>query len=151
MRVASRIPGKHLAVPVKDKNGRDQLVVIVKYTYRVDAHGRVERDDDGPEPRAVDEPNGEDPATSSIKRPSDLFDSKPGTDVLMVGEAQPRGGASQVDVTLRMGPIAKTVRAHGLRVWQKGVFRISGAVSPSLAAPTGPPKVAWGEAQRNPR
>ncbi len=146
MNVANRTDAKHLALPIKDRDGRDQLVVIAKYTYRVDRHGVVERDDEGVEPSPVDVPNGEDPATSSIRRPSDLFDYKPGTDVILVGEAQPRGGATCVDVSLRMGPIAKTVRAHGLRVWQRGMF---GGVSPGPAMPIRAPvplvyELAWG-------
>ncbi len=146
MNVANRTPAKHLAVPIKDRDGRDQIVVIVKYTYHADAYGVVERDDEGREPCPVDVPNGEDPATSSIKRPSDMFDHKPGTDVLLIGEAHPRGNATQVDVSLRMGPIAKIVRAHGFRVWQKGVF---GGLRPGPAMPIRAPvpliyELAWG-------
>jgi hypothetical protein len=146
MQVVNRAPGKHLAVPLKDKDGRDRLVAIVKYTYRVDRDGRVERDEDGREPLAVDEPNGEDVAKSSIKRPSDLFDEKPGTDVVLVGSAMPRGGASSVDVSLQMGGVSKIVRAHGLRAWQKGLL---GGLKPGPALPIKAPvalmyELAWG-------
>jgi hypothetical protein len=146
MNVANRTDAKHLAVPMKDRDGRDQLVVIAKVTYRVDRDGGVERDDDGPDPHPVDVPNGDDPATSSIRVPSDLVDYKPGTDVLLVGDAQPRGGATYADVSLRMGPIAKVVRAHGLRVWQRGMF---GGVTPGPAMPIREPvpliyELAWG-------
>jgi hypothetical protein len=131
---------------MKDRDGRDRLVVIAKITYRVNARGGIERDDDGPEPYAVDLPNAGDPAHSSIKRPSDLFDFKPGTDVVLVGHAHGKPGASHADVTLRMGPIAKTVRAHGLRVWQRGML---GGIKPGPALPLRAPipllyELAWG-------
>lgn len=132
MQVTNRTPGKHLALPLKDKDGRDQVAVIVKYTYRVDADGRVERDPEGRDPLPIDEPNGEDPATSSIKRPSDLFDYKPGTDVVLIGAAMPRDGATSVDVSLEVGAIRKVVRAHGTRAWQKGLL---GGLRPGPAMP----------------
>jgi len=146
MNVTNRTDGKHLALPMKDRDGKQRLVVIVKYTYRTTPRGAVERDDDGSEPHPVDVPNGEDPATSSIKIPSDVFDHKPGTDVVLVGDAHPRPGSPYADVSLRMGPIAKTVRAHGLRVWQRGLL---GGVVPGPAMPLRAPlpilyELAWG-------
>ena len=133
MNVANRTAGKHLAFPAKDVEGRGRVVVIVKYTFRIGAHGKVERDDDGAEPHPIDVPNGEDPGTSSIKIPSDLFDYKPGTDVVVVADAHPRpGGGTYTDVSLKVGPIAKTIRAHGLRVWQRGIL---GGLVPGPAMP----------------
>ena len=146
MNVTNRTDGKHLALPMKDRDGHQRLVVILKYTYRATPRGAIERDDDGPEPHPVDVPNGEDPATSSIKFPSDVCDFKPGTDVVLVGDAHPRPGSPHVDVSLRMGPVAKTVRAHGLRVWQRGMF---GGLVPGPAMPLRAPlplvyELAWG-------
>jgi len=146
MNVANRTDAKHLVFPMKDRDGRARIVMVAKYTYRVSADGRVERDDDGPEPHPIDVPNGDDPATSSIKIPSDLFDFKPGTDVVVVADAHPRPGTTFTDVALRMGPIAKTIRAHGLRVWQRGML---GGVTPGPALPLRAPlpiiyELAWG-------
>ena len=147
MNVTNRTPARHLALPMKDKDGRDRLVVIVKYTYRIDRRGAIERDEDGPEPRPIDEPNGADPAASSIRRPSDLCDFKPGTDVVLIGHAHSAApDAKYADVSLRVGPIAKTVRAHGLRAWQRGIF---GGVKPGPARPIRDPipliyELAWG-------
>lgn len=108
---------------MKDKSGRELLVVILKYTFAVAANGHVSLLDDGPEPYLTDTFNGDDPATSSIRKPSDLADEKPGTDILLVGHAHPPGpNATSADVSLRVGPIQKTVRAHGLRVWQWGAL-----------------------------
>ena len=151
MNVVNRTGGKHLALPMKDRDGHMRLVVIVKYTYRATPRGAMERDDEGPAPRPVDIPNGDDLATSSIALPSDLFDYKPGTDVVLVGDAHPRPGAAYTDVTLRMGPIDKTVRAYGLRVWQRGIF---GGLAPGPAMPLRAPlplvyELAWGGADRS--
>lgn len=146
MNVINRTDGKHLALPMKDRDGASRLVVIVKYTYRATPRGKIERDDDGAAPRAVDVPNGRDLATSSVRLPSDVFDVKPGTDVVLVGDAHPRPGSAYSDVTLRVGPIAKTVRAHGLRVWRRGML---GGIVPGPAMPLRAPvplvyELAWG-------
>jgi hypothetical protein len=146
MNVSNRTSGKHLALPMKDRAGAARLVVIVKYTYRMTPRGAIERDDDGPGPHPVDVPNGEDPARSSIKIPSDVCDFKPGTDVVLIADAHPRGEATHVDVSIRMGPVAKTVRAHGLRVWQRGML---GGLAPGPAMPLRAPvpiiyELAWG-------
>ncbi|MBX3231402.1 MAG: DUF2169 domain-containing protein [Labilithrix sp.] len=146
MNVANRTAGKHLAFPTKDKDGRALVAVVVKYTYRSTPRGGVERDEDGAPPHPIDVPNGEDPATSSIKVPSDMFEYKPGTDVVVVADAHPRAGATYTDVALQVGPIAKTIRAHGLRVWQRGML---GGLVPGPALPLRAPlpivyENAWG-------
>ncbi len=140
--------GRHLAVPMKDKDGRGLFVVILKYTFAVDRWGRVGLAEDDPaEPYPVDVCHGDDPAQSSIKKPSDLADAKPGTDVILIGHAHPpHGQATQVDVRLSMGPIRKTVRAHGLRVFQRAAL---GGVGPGPARPIRAPiplvyERAWG-------
>lgn len=148
MNVANRTAGKELAFPTKDVEGRGLVVVVVKYTYRAAAYGKVERDDDGAPPHPIDVPNVEDPATSSIKIPSDLFDFKPGTDVVVVADAHPSPGRAYTDVSLKVGPIAKAIRAHGLRVWQRGIL---GGLVPGPAMPLRAPlpiiyEHAWGGA-----
>jgi hypothetical protein len=62
------------------------------------------------------------PGTSSIKAPSDVCLTKPATDVLLMGGACAPGGrpTTQMDVTLTAGPLRKTVRVFGDRVWEKG-------------------------------
>jgi hypothetical protein len=146
--VRSDIRGRSLDFPMKDKHGREYLIVAVKYVFVVDALGRVEIDEKGVDPYLADVCWGDDPATSSIKKPSDLFDYKPGTDVILVGHAipPPNRPPSHVDVSLRVGPIAKTVRAHGLRVWQSSAM---GGLTPGPALPMREPvpltyELAWG-------
>ena len=55
MNVANRTDAKHLAFPMKDRDGRARVIIVAKYTYRISANGRVERDDDGPEPHPIDD------------------------------------------------------------------------------------------------
>lgn len=134
---------------VKDKDGRDHLLVLFKRAFRVDPRGRVEivpQEDIVID--LVDTFNGEDMAKSSIRRPSQVFDWKPGTDVVVLGSAQPPRdqSATYVDTELRVGPIHKRVRAHGLRVWQRGLL---GGLVPGPAQPVRQPipliyELAWG-------
>jgi hypothetical protein len=147
--VRNHTRAKHVAAPYKDTTGRNLYVVILKYTFVVKPQGKVELDGvTGAAPRLVDEYHGKDPSTSSIKRPSQLFDFKPGTDLLLLGHASPppSGTATHVDVSLRWGHLAKTVRAHGLRAWRAGTF---GGLAPGPARPIRDPipliyEVAWG-------
>lgn len=149
MHVSYLGPGKLLAHPIKDKLGREILAVALKYSFRVDPSGRASLDEESPtEPHAVDLYNGADPATSSIRKPSDVYDFKPGTDVLLVGHAHPplRPSVTHVDVSLKMGPVDKTVRARGLRAWQAGPF---GGIAPGPALRITEPipllyELAWG-------
>ena len=68
--------------------------------------------------RAADVPWG-DPEKSSIKYPSDLCLAKPGTDVIVVAAAHAPGGKAvpSFDASVRVGPLEKTIRIVGLRVW----------------------------------
>ncbi|XXX80857.1 DUF2169 domain-containing protein [Sorangium sp. So ce134] len=149
MNVLNLTKGRTFAVPIKDKTGRAYLATLLKYTFAVGPTGRVELlGRDAAEVDLVDTYQGEDPARASIRRPSQLFEQKPGTDVILLGHAHPppRGSVTHVDVSLRAGPVQKTVRAHGLRVWKAGAF---GGVSPGPARPVREPiplayELAWG-------
>ncbi len=109
----------------------ERLVLIVKATFvRVPREGALEL-----VPRAErrgirgqDIPWG-DPEKSSIKYPSDLCLTKPGTDVIVVATAHAPGGKAvpSFDAGVRVGRLEKTIRVFGLRVW--------GANGSSLTAP----------------
>jgi hypothetical protein len=135
LQVSNSTWGTVASVPIQDKDGRDQLAVILKYAFDVDWSGAPRPvEADAPEIDLVDTYNGKDVAKSSIRRPSQLFEAKPGTDVLLIGHAHaPRGReATAVDVSVRVGPVHKAIRAHGFRVWQRGAVR---GVSPGPALP----------------
>jgi hypothetical protein len=136
-------------VPLSDRDGRKYLAVIAKWTYHVADDGRVSQvPPNETEIDFVDTYHGEDAASSSIRKPSQLFEAKPGTDVVLLGHAHPhRGGdIDSVDVSLRVGPIFKTVRAWGLRSWKYAAF---GGLAPGPARPITTPiplqyELAWG-------
>jgi hypothetical protein len=135
---------------MRDARGRERLVCVVTYTFAVSASGAAELVR-GTGPRLVDEHAGPDPATSSVRRPSDVFVEKPGTDVILLGHAHAPRGARSVDVALRVGPIDKAVRVHGPRVF---VEATGGAVEPGPARAIEAPvplvwERAWGGLDRS--
>jgi hypothetical protein len=111
-----------------DPDGIDTMFAFLKGTFAL-----------GSEPRPADKQVAPvmaaeyygDPTTSSIRLPSDLSLVKPGTDVLLVGSAWAPGGRATywMDVSIAVGPVAKTVRVYGDRVWDSG---------PAGAVPTHP-------------
>ncbi len=115
-------------LPQLAATGEEVIVVVAKQRFAVDARGRVARAP-GAEVRVADVPWG-DPERSSIQLPSDLCLGKPSTDVLVSGSAMApeRAPARQLDVGLRVGPVQKTLRAFGPRVWYRGVAGL--ALSP---------------------
>lgn len=147
MELVNRTRARVLELPMKDRDGRDLAVALVKYTFRRDRTGAMILDRETPSPlHLIDVPWDESAPLGSARRPSQAFDEKPGTEVLLVGHAGVRASASFSDVRLRVGPIDKIVRAHGLRVWQRGTF---GGVSPGPALPLREPvplrwELAWG-------
>src|SRR6266571_7652873 len=68
----------------------------------------------------ADEYHGE-PGKTSIKTPSDVSLTKLATDVLLLGTAYaPRGRpTTQMDVSLTAGPLRKTIRVFGDRLWER--------------------------------
>jgi hypothetical protein len=143
------VGGRDVGLPSKDASGRDVLVVVLKLTYAMDARGEPRLVlDDPAEIDLIDTYNEGDAARASIRRPSQLFDSKPGTDVILLGHAHPPPGQAppSVDVSLQVGPIRKVVRAYGPRVWQRGGVR---GIQPGPARPIREPvplvyELAWG-------
>lgn len=100
----------------------ERLVLVVKATF-TRPPGEAALELVPPEERrgirGQDVPWG-DPEKSSIKYPSDLCLTKPGTDVIVVAAAHAPGGkpAPSFDAGIRVGPLEKTVRVFGLRVWE---------------------------------
>lgn len=132
------------AVLLETREGREVLTLIAKMTWEVPA---------GAEPRIAvprapihvePEPARPGSATSSLRRPSDHWAEKPGTDVLLVGTAHPaRGGLKTHDVSLRVasasGLLDKTVRVTGPRVWMKGLT----GITPGPSGPVEPTALEW--------
>jgi hypothetical protein len=102
-----------------DPAGIDTAYTVVRGTFVLTE--RLAPADDQVPVSLKDEYHGE-PATSSIKRPSDAALMKPGTDVVLLGHAHaPQEKPTwQMDVSLAVGPVAKTVRVSADRVWESG-------------------------------
>ncbi|MBX6362555.1 MAG: DUF2169 domain-containing protein [Gemmatimonadetes bacterium] len=104
-----------MAFGAPDPDGVDSLYAVIKGTFDVVTGESAEEQ----LPVVVADEHYGDPATSSIRAPSDISLVKPATDVLLVGSAHAPGGrpAAYVDVSLRVGPVGRTVRVFGDRYW----------------------------------
>ena len=102
-----------------DEQGVDTLYLIVKASFNIGSQWTLL--DEQIEPIKEDE-YWADPAESSIKSASDFHLGKPFTDIIMNGHAcAPEGTqATQLDATLNIGQVHKTVRVFGNREWQNG-------------------------------
>src|SRR6266436_2641847 len=114
---------------IPDAEGIDTLFALVKATLILGE--RLSLAEKQLPVTLADEYHGE-PGKSSIKNPSNVCLTKPATDVLLLGTVYPPRGrpASQMDVSLKTGPLSKTVRVFGDRVWEKR------GVVPSMSSPT---------------
>jgi hypothetical protein len=76
--------------------------------------------------RLADEPWG-DPLTTPTRYPSDLAPHKLGTDVVVVAKGHAPGGAPapSFDVAVAVGPLSRSLRVFGARVWQHAGSRLS--------------------------
>lgn len=127
-------------VPLDLPDGRDAVTVIVKATWLIDDAG-------APQLPLVPSPVRRSGVprfagrSSSKRYPSDVAPHKPGTDVLLVGTAEPPDSeATQMSVTLRVGradalAIDKTIQVSGPRVWTRGMLSVTPS-SPGLLVPT---------------
>lgn len=110
-------------VPQIDLDGSVVVVVLIKQRFHVDPRGRVRRVP-GAEVTRSDVPWDEDaPETSSIRLPCDVCIRKPSTDVVVAGSAIAKHGepVRELDVFVRVGPVERTLRVHGVRVWYRGL------------------------------
>ncbi len=108
---------------VRDKDGAEVWLVAVKGTFLIEADGTLRLAEEQEEVRLAQVFRG-DPAETSLLYDSDLVHKKSATDVLVHGHAYaPRGRpATQVDVTLKLGPIHKTLRVIGDRYWRNSAL-----------------------------
>lgn len=128
--VDNRTPMAHWCAVVTDRHGHDVILVITKMTWSVSATGAVTIASPQSPVRLDDEPIS-DALNASIRYPSDLCEEKAGTDVLLVGSAQPPSGrkVTEMDVGLRIEAghrsIQKVVKVHGPRVFQKAMMGVA--------------------------
>src|SRR5262245_6014829 len=96
---------------------RPIVVTLVKATFDFDLDGAVSVS----ELQLPVNPAGEpwlDTPVSSYKYEPEVALLKPATDVVMIAHAQPPGGgATQMDVGIRVGPVQRIARVFGNRFW----------------------------------
>ena len=109
-------PFKGSILLLPDADGIDSLYTIVKATFALKPSVAVADEQVAVTATAL---HYGDPASSSIRVPSDISLMKPGTDVLLLGHAYAPGGrATEMDVSLSVGPLSRTVRVFGDRAWR---------------------------------
>lgn len=124
LEIKNRTPFVAAIVPGLDREGRDTVTVIVKGTF--DLGGRTALVPSEQQiPIAHAEAFHGEPGLSSIKYEADGCPRKRGTDVVLVGHAVSIRPVPSLDVSLSAGPIRKTVRVSGDRVW----FRSLGGIA----------------------
>ncbi len=106
---------------IRNREGAEVWLVVVKATFEVQIDGTTEISKDQLDPVRVPEYYGE-PGTSSIRYESDFVLKKTTTDVIVVSNAHASGGrpVHQLDVALSVGPINKKLRIFGDREWDFG-------------------------------
>jgi hypothetical protein len=117
-----------------DEHGVDTLYVVVlaRFTF----HGGLRVADDQRPLRGADVFHG-DPQTSSLRYPGELHLCKPGTDILVLGEAASAGRPVDVlDVGLRVGSrLDKHIRVTGDRTWAPEGERLTSRPEPFVRMP----------------
>src|SRR5690242_14955254 len=103
LQVQNRTPFVAQLNLLPDANGVDTVFGILKATFSLGAVVRVS--DEQVPVTLADEYYGE-PATSSIRVPSDVSLGKPATDVVLIGSAwSPGDSAWHTEVALSVGPV----------------------------------------------
>ena len=102
-----------------EEEGHPLLIPTIKATYPISDCGRLTPS----EKQVPINPAGElygKPEESSYKYEPEFAFVKPATDVVLIGSAYPRRpGDTEVNVSLHVGPVQKTVRVVGNRYWEK--------------------------------
>ncbi len=104
---------------LQDEHGADVLTLVVKATFVLQAKGALEPLK--PQSPVCPEPifHGA-PGSSSLKYETEAIFTKDATDVALLGHAHAPGGrTTEVEVSLRLGPLHKRVLVLGNRVWSR--------------------------------
>jgi hypothetical protein len=122
-----------------DRHGAETLLVIVKGTWRTGRDGTLSVADEQVPVRPASI-YLDDPTSSSLIHDTDVVLEKPGTDCVLLGHAwAPKVEVGSVDVTFAIGPVRRTVRVFGERIWMKCL----GMVSMSKPAPFEKIPLVW--------
>jgi hypothetical protein len=106
---------------LRDLDGGEVWIVVLKATFDIRPDGRVRRSEEQVPPARAAAWTGA-PGQSSLLHDTDFVLSKSGTDVLVRGHAYaPRGrSVPSVEAGFKVGSFAKRIRAYGIRAWMRG-------------------------------
>ena len=127
LELRNRTPFPAAIVPGLDRDGRETVTVVVKGTFDLGRRGGEPPISERQVPIAHADAHAGEPGASSIKYEADSCPAKRGTDVVLVGQAYSPRPVAAVDVRLAAGPLERSVRVIGDRVWFRalGVWKIS--------------------------
>lgn len=109
---------------VRDKNGEEVWLVAVKCTFDIHPDGSTQLSNSQPAVNRLPQ-HWDESRHSSLKYDTDLVLTKTATDVVVVGHAYAPDASpvTQLEVGFRVGPVQKSLRVSGDRVW--GVAAVS--------------------------
>jgi hypothetical protein len=116
LQLENSTPFKAAIMMLPDRSGIDTLYTVVKGTFTIGESFGLAAEQ---VPVTLADQHYDEPATSSIRAPSDISLPKAGTDVLITGSAWAPGGRPtwQMDVFASVGPVSKGLRVFGDRAW----------------------------------
>lgn len=124
---------KHLIADIAvalDVSGREHLVIVAKASWSIPEPGQRPRPLQ-PEPLVMSDQFHGEPGESALRYGSDFARFKPRCDVIFDACAHAPDGrpVKQMDVSVQVGSMTKTLRVHGPRRWQRtlGVTQLSEA------------------------
>ncbi len=97
----------------------DTFYILAKATFNINSRLTLV---DNQLPLIQEDQYWTEPGKSSIKYTSDFHIGKPATDIVMIGHAfaPVNKQTRQLDVSLKVGKVDKTIRVFGNRYWQQG-------------------------------
>jgi hypothetical protein len=104
-----------------DRHGRDTLCVVVKATYDLKSEIRIA---EVQQPIVTEDVYWGEPGKSSLKYPSEVCAEKPGTDVILIGEACAPADkpVSELFVGLSVAGRHRVLQVFGDRYWKNGMM-----------------------------
>lgn len=108
---------------LSDRYGVDMLCIAVKATYDIASEIKISDDQQG---IITEDTYWGKPGESSLKYPAELHPEKPGTDVILIGEAcAPEGRlVSEMFVGISAAGRKRIMKVSGDRRWKKGMLTV---------------------------
>ncbi len=107
----------------RDRQGIEMMCVAVKATYDIKADIRIANEQ---RPIIIEDVFWGEPGESSLKYPAEVTPEKPGTDVVLIGEACApiQGEVTEMFVGFSVAGRKRILKVSGDRYWKKGLLSI---------------------------